>query len=79
MAARGAAYASIWLSLLDNLKMQLTAGGRTILLGETDAGGPGGGFACVNGWQAEVPEVVRRLGRGGRSTPDQIRLTGRGP
>jgi len=70
-----AGYASIWLSLLDNLKMglgdvrvhpdqrrrgigtallravaaELTAGGRTILLGETDAGGPGDGFARAAG------------------------------
>jgi GNAT superfamily N-acetyltransferase len=70
-----AGYASIWLSLLDNLKMgladirvhpeqrrrgvgtallravaaELTADGRTILLGETDAGGPGDEFARAAG------------------------------
>lgn len=82
-AAGPAAYASIWLSLLDNLKMgladirvhpgqrrrgigsallrtvaaELTAGGRTILLGETDAGGPGDGFARAAG--ARIVETDR--------------------
>ncbi|HEY6744511.1 MAG TPA: GNAT family N-acetyltransferase [Mycobacteriales bacterium] len=76
-------HASLWLSLLDNLRMgladiqvhpdrrrrgvgtallravvaELAAGGRTILLAETDAGGPGDAFARAIG--ARVVETDR--------------------
>jgi GNAT superfamily N-acetyltransferase len=83
-SAGPAGWASLWLSMLDNLRMglvdvqvhpdsrrrgvgsallramatELAAGGRNILLAETDAGGPGDAFARVVGMR--VVEVDRQ-------------------